>query len=318
MCVIIYLMKKIRCLICDNKKTTFFCRKKNFCYYYCSDCCTLFLYPLPSLNEIKKYYSSFTYQPESLTSPEKNKKRIKKIIASIKRLNKNGKKLLDIGSGDGEWLNIATKEKLICWGIEPSFPLYQQLKAKKIGKKLFNLTFEEFAKKFSQERFDFIILNHVIEHVRNPKQWLNQIEKILNKNGVVYIETPNLKSHLFHYEKKDYTFLTPPDHLWIFSPSSFETMIKKSSLKIRKINTYSHPSHFVGIIKRVLRRNQKSNQFVEKTNHKFSLDNKKLIKKNISSSIKILIFDQLIAPLLTPLLNFNNRGSILQLFIQKP
>jgi len=270
------------------------------------------------MNKIKKYYSSFTYQPESLNSPEKNKKRIKKIIASIRKLNKNGKKLLDIGSGDGEWINIATKEKLICWGIEPSFPLYQQLKAKKIGKKLFNLTFEEFAKKFPQERFDFIILNHVIEHVRNPKQWLHQIEKILNKNGVVYIETPNLKSHLFHYEKKDYTFLTPPDHLWIFSPSSFETMIKKSSLKIRKINTYSHPSHFVVIIKRLLRRNQKSNQFVEKTNHKFSLDNKKLIKKDISSSLKILIFDQLIAPLLTPLLNFNNRGSILQVFIQKP
>jgi 2-polyprenyl-3-methyl-5-hydroxy-6-metoxy-1,4-benzoquinol methylase len=270
------------------------------------------------MQKIKKYYSSFTYQPESLTSPEKNKKRIRKIISLIKKLNKNGKKLLDIGSGDGEWLNIATKEKLICWGIEPSFPLYQQLKAKKIGKRLFNLTFEEFAKKFSQEKFDFIILNHVIEHVRNPKQWFYQIEKILKKNGVVYIETPNLQSHLFHYERKDYTFLTPPAHLWIFSSSSFETMTKKSSLTIRKISTYSHPSHFVGIIKRVLRRNQIYIQFVKKTNRNSYIVIKKLIKKDISLSLKILIFDQLIAPLLTPLLNFNNRGSILQVFIQKP
>ncbi len=61
---------------------------------------------------------------------------------------------------------------------------------------------------FEDNKFDFVILNHVIEHVANPIKVLGELFRVVKPNGLVVLSAPD----------KDYTFdknraLTPYSHL---------------------------------------------------------------------------------------------------------
>lgn len=79
---------------------------------------------------------------------------------------------------------------------------------------------------FEDGSFDFIMLSHLIEHVKDWKALLLQLKRVLKKGGVIYIETPsqhtvNLPSKTNYIEKgflcttinfyDDQTHTTPTD-----------------------------------------------------------------------------------------------------------
>ncbi|MBI4009458.1 methyltransferase domain-containing protein, partial [Candidatus Roizmanbacteria bacterium] len=175
--------------------------------------------------------------------------------------------------------------------------------------------FDQYYAKYRTKRFDFITIIHTIEHVTDPQTMISKAIKLLNFGGILFIETPNLDSHLFYAEKLRYTFLTPPDHIWLFSLKSFKNMFKRlRGVKLEKISTYSYPEHFMGIIKsKLLITNYKLqiNVKLKNPNEKTNSQNKK------RKFIKYLLFDRLLAPLFTPLLNIGIKGSILELYISK-
>jgi len=53
-----------------------------------------------------------------------------------------------------------------------------------------NLTFYNLKKDRIEEKFDVIILSHVLEHVQNPEQILAQLTTYLNKDGFLIIAIP--------------------------------------------------------------------------------------------------------------------------------
>lgn len=62
---------------------------------------------------------------------------------------------------------------------------------------------------FTNGKFDFLICNHVIEHVANPIKLVRDVFRITRAGGTVVLSAPD----------KDYTYdqarpLTPFDHLW--------------------------------------------------------------------------------------------------------
>jgi len=64
-------------------------------------------------------------------------------------------------------------------------------------------------KPFPEGVFDFVILNHVLEHVANPVKTVREVFRICRRGGTVILSVPD----------KDYTFdrnraLTPWEHLW--------------------------------------------------------------------------------------------------------
>lgn len=308
----------IKCKICKNSnKIKFFTKKNKYSYYLCRFCQTLFLYPLPNKKKIKNYYENhFEYFKENDIQKKRVKKQAKKVIKILFKINPYGKTLLDIGSGYGHFLKEAKHNGLDVLGIEPSKILYRASVTHLPYIKVINTNFETFVKQNKNKKYDFITLIHVLEHLINPKKILEEVVKLLNKNGVLYIETPNMNSHLFNIEQANYTFLTPPDHLWIFSKKSIKTMLKNiNSVNLVKISTYSYPEHFMGIIKKIIK--QPSNYV--KFNHIKPKEafNAQITRKKNNNNLKFLIMDRFFAPIFTPLLNMGVYGSILELYIKK-
>ncbi len=306
-----------KCEICRHKKTKFFHKINNFSYYFCRNCGTLFLNPKPSQKFLENYYAKkFAY-----SAGEENEMLIRQraisILTKLKHLNPKGSSLLDIGSGYSFFIDEAKKLGFEVKGIEPSKELFRN-SVNYLTEFVNHETFEEFYLKNRNKKFDFITLIHVIEHVSNPIDTINKAIKLLKPRGILYIETPNLDSHLFYSEKYNYTFLTPPDHLWLFSQTSLKKILTKiPDIQIEKINTYSYPEHLMGIIKRKFQLSKskfQTNSSIQRTN---STNLKNLNLKFDSKFIKYIVLDKFLAPLLTPLLNIHTKGSILELYIRK-
>lgn len=294
-------------------------------YYCCDVCTTLFLYPKPSKQRLDDYYQkNFLY-----TAGETNEGAIRKraliIIKKLMSLNPGGSKLLDIGSGYGYFLDETRKFDLDVIGIEPNYSLAHG-SINQLIKSLHNTTFEQFFQRNSKNRYDFITLIHVIEHISNPEKIVQMACQLLSPGGILYIETPNLDSHLYRAEQDNYTFLTPPDHLWIFSKESFKKMLI-NNYYIKNISTYSYPEHFMGIIKTILKTSKKEPTQVVTAGHNQPLRLKVACQNNPLSLkkgrfidisyIKYLLFDRCMARLFYPLLNLKYYGSILELYIKK-
>ncbi|MBI2641279.1 class I SAM-dependent methyltransferase [Candidatus Roizmanbacteria bacterium] len=298
-----------RCEICQNSKTTFFHSLGKFSYYLCTRCRTLFLSPKPSNYQIKNYYSSqFTYD-----AAESNEVRIRKrahiTLTKLKKMNPKGESLLDIGSGYGFLLEESKKYGIKALGLEPAKKLYSRA-----HENTKNLSFDYYFKKNSKIRFDFITMIHLIEHVADPREIIQKARQLLSSKGILYIETPNLDSHLFYVEKYHYTFLTPPDHIWIFSSKSFSYLLKDEiNLSRLNISTYSYPEHFMGILKNTLKFKNTKNKADSIMRRAERLEKSKVTP----FSFKYLVLDKFIAPLLTPLLNIDNKGSILELYLKR-
>lgn len=94
---------------------------------------------------------------------------------------------------------------------------------------------------FGKERFDTIVLAHILEHVDNPNLALSQAKKYLSPGGVMIIDVPNGNS--LHRQigvklgiLKEKTELNEADlsigHQRVYTPESFRTEIKNAGLEI--------------------------------------------------------------------------------------
>ncbi len=228
-------------------------------------------------------------------------------------MNLTGKSLLDIGSGLGYFLDEAQKTGLDATGIEPS-KKFAALSRKLYRTNVINADLELFFKNNRHKKYDFITMINVIEHFNNPFKQIAIVSKLLKKDGILYLETPNYNSWLYMIEKEKYTFLTPPDHTYIFSSVSFSFLIKNdSSLKTRDTLTYSYPEHLMGILKNLLK--NKKNQILLNDSMQANKENNIAISK--SKTIKYMLFDKALSMISYKILNYFNYGSFLELYIRK-
>lgn len=309
------------CALCHKTNTNYYHTVNKFAYYVCSSCNTLFLHPQPTKQFLQKYYQKNFEYNVTPSQEQLIRKRATAIISKLKKMNPDGRMILDIGSGYGYFLDEAQKQGLDTTGIEPSALLTKTSIKHLIKVNIFRGALDDYWKKYrhNDNKFDFITLIHVIEHIKKPSEMIQQAFDMLDKNGVLYIETPNLDSHLFNAEQHSYTFLTPPDHLWIFSNLSLTTIMKPFSLHIASIctRTFSLPEHFMGVIKNVLNKPMREHLSINNSKRTKEVEKNVLRKYNPLKLVTYFIFDKCIAHLLYRLMNISNKGSILELYIKK-
>lgn len=94
-------------------------------------------------------------------------------------------KILDFGCGEGLMIQ-KFNENFVAYGLEPELEARNTGIAK--GLKIFS-TIKEIA--MQSLKFDIITLFHVIEHIYEPTQLMEDIRDLLNPKGFCVVETPN-------------------------------------------------------------------------------------------------------------------------------
>lgn len=148
------------------------------------------------------------------------------IDAGMRHLPKmaQGRQLLDIGCGNGEFLLRARSAGWQVTGLDFDPKAVEAATSKGLNVKLCGPdTLEE-----SSSQFDAITMAHVIEHVHNPLQMLKASHQLLKPGGFLWIETPNLNSTGHSHYGRNWRGLEPPRHLTIFTETSLVAALEES------------------------------------------------------------------------------------------
>lgn len=113
------------------------------------------------------------------------------------------KNLLDLGTLDGSFpITIATHFGIPCSGVDLTKDGIALAKARveKLGIKHVNFwqgAVEEQLRGFEAHSFDMITAFELLEHVKDPKLLLKEIDRVLAPGGSVLISTPDFESPLY-------------------------------------------------------------------------------------------------------------------------
>ena len=88
--------------------------------------------------------------------------------------------------------------------------------------------------KITNEFYDVIVVSHLIEHIRNGEQVIKELCKKLKIGGVIYIETPSLKTINLPSGEGFSNFYDDHTHIRIYSPMEILKTLNFSEMKILK------------------------------------------------------------------------------------
>jgi SAM-dependent methyltransferase len=85
---------------------------------------------------------------------------------------------------------------------------------------------------------DVIVLLDVIEHLPQPRDTLDLCSRHLNPGGVIVISTGDFASMVARFSGPRWRLMTPPQHLWYFTPQSMRRMSAELGFAVEHID---HP-----------------------------------------------------------------------------
>jgi len=226
------------CPVCKGK-TSFLYEKKlegsAFSIFRCADCGLGFVNPIPTNEELQSFYEKNYYNSNSAwgyhTPYEELESGLKKIYKKL--LSKCGhrlstysvKRVLDVGCAYGYFLDVA-KEELqpeVTVGLDVTSESASVVLEK--GHFFVSGLFEDSDLPFKQ--FDLIFMGDVFEHLRNPEAAAKKLSDMLSSNGLLILTTVNFKSWLARFLGSKWRLMTPPEHLFFWTPQSIKLLFGK-------------------------------------------------------------------------------------------
>ena len=96
------------------------------------------------------------------------------------------------------------------------------------------------------ETFDFIMMNHSLEHMEKQKEVLDKVCKLLDDNGTLMIRIPLADSMAFSRYKENWFQLDAPRHYYLHTVKSLNILCHEAGLKIKSIQFDSEGRHLLG------------------------------------------------------------------------
>ena len=262
------------CKICSNTtnnkfhqvKEMMFGFRDSFTYLECNACGCLQLVNPPS--NLSKYYPAQQYYSFNTIADNGIKRVVKKYLLKrllkyylgqytiigkilsnhyeyarkyawvkhIKNVSFNAR-VLDIGSGSGKYLlelyQVGFKN---ITGIDPYNPKIIQLNK---DVTIFNYDISQV-----KDKYDFIILNHSLEHMEDQDFIFMQLKRVLNINGKILVRIPITGGEAWEKYGVYWYQIDAPRHFFIHSLSSFTQLITQHGFQIDSFQFDSNDYQF--------------------------------------------------------------------------
>jgi len=218
------------CLVCKGKKVHYDFSIEKFRVEECADCGFMRLNPQPTDGELAKRdsenYSIFNNDiPRQLHTAKLKSSTADHYLDLLESYVGGPLKgnLLEIGCGHGDFLARAVARGLTVTGVEYSKHAVA-IAARKIGKLDRVICGEIKEVAALGERYDFIVFADVLERVRDPNEFLQQVHALLVEGGIAGVIVPSLDSFSAKLMKNKWVEFKP-EHLWYFSNATLRRLL---------------------------------------------------------------------------------------------
>jgi len=222
--------------------------ERTFDIYWCADDQFGKVLPTPSPEvmkihyDVNDYYTRRSQSSEEVDTALSTPSLISKIAFRFdrgledsngyiaKRLGPKPKKILEIGCGNGDKIKSLSQYGHACTGIEPDPNCFSR--QPDFDLRVVDGTAEDPPRSLAGEKFDAVIMNHVLEHTRDPIRAIKNAKNFLTPNGFTFFEVPNIQCVAAQLSPLTWAHLDVPRHLNHFTDKSLRTTVQKAWLTL--------------------------------------------------------------------------------------
>lgn len=205
----------------------------------CAGCGTGRLHPLPGPAEIAAFYPPRYYGDlgSKFAAPIEVLVRFvaRRHVAFLAEGLKPGARVLDVGCGRGVTLAGLADRGLEAHGFEISSDAAQGVDPRahlRIAPSL-----EE--ADYPNAHFDAIVVWHVLEHVRDPRQTLETVRRLAKPGARLVVAVPNLSSLQAQWAGPGWFHLDLPRHLHHFPLAALRALLERTGFAVRSEHHFS-------------------------------------------------------------------------------
>ena len=220
------------------------CNANNINIIDCKICGFKHAIPLPSVDELSKFYKEKYYELERKINYAEKQKEQENWWGRIyserceKFNNILGERghILDIGCGPGFFMKKAQDLGWKATGIEPSHKA-SNYAIDNLGLDIYNINIESIDEcNFELKSYDVIYSHGVLEHMRKPNLFFSNAKKYLKDGGLLFYSVANdfspLQNIMIENSSIDPWWVVPPEHLNYFDKLSAESIAINNGFNI--------------------------------------------------------------------------------------
>jgi SAM-dependent methyltransferase len=198
----------------------------------CEGCQVLGTWPPPSVDDSSSEIFELSYAGERLSRRKQWIYEARQRLAWIETWAADGV-LLEIGSATGEFVEEATAIGYEAIGVEPS--KWATDIARRSGSEVFCGSLTDWRAEYAGFTVDAIAMFHVLEHLEDPVEVLEECRSVLADDGRLFIEVPNgwsraAKSLDPTWDPWQFGF-----HYWHYTPPALQVLLERAGLQILEL-----------------------------------------------------------------------------------
>jgi 2-polyprenyl-3-methyl-5-hydroxy-6-metoxy-1,4-benzoquinol methylase len=215
------------CHLCDRlvPEGQVYARKNEWSYLRCPSCGLILLHPVPNEPTLRSFYND-NYQVDFKDYIKNVRRSSRSALDDLRKQFPGRGKLLEIGCSYGGFLSEARRDGWQVTGVELSENAAGYAREQQ-GLRVFSGSFHN-KLGLVGERYEAVVLFHVIEHMSDPIQFLKDCRRAMKPGGLLVLKTPNAASLVARLAGSFWQWVSPPAHLYLYSPKTLQSLLKKT------------------------------------------------------------------------------------------
>jgi SAM-dependent methyltransferase len=210
------------CLVCRGTRARVLFRKGGKDFVRCEACGLVWLDPMPTAAEVAAYYEQ-SYR-DGIYEPYAAAETIRRLIAQHRlaaiRPHVRPGRWLDVGAATGHFVEAAVLAGMTAEGCELSGRAVESARAR--GLTMHHAAVEDFT---PEAAYDTITAFDVLEHLREPRAFLDHLRRWLAPGGTLAMTLPDVSSIYPRLMGRHWFYYAPSDHLHYFDPRTIARLL---------------------------------------------------------------------------------------------
>jgi 2-polyprenyl-3-methyl-5-hydroxy-6-metoxy-1,4-benzoquinol methylase len=258
-----------KCYVCQSENLTKVQDRDGFMHLICNDCLLKRVHPdhlVPSTYAYTDAYFNGTMfhqtagrigYNENYADPSTSHRTtnynsyIKKIIRYCGVGQMERLRILDFGCGYGVFLRTVAQQmdgKVEVQGVEIDPEVCKKATLQLAGAKVYCVDLKVDTGVVPRDYFDVITMLDVIEHLDDPRVYLQRLAECADTSGYLLLSTPNIESLNARLYGDRWILHGAPYHTYYFGPRSIRILLEQTGWKVETIfteRTIFHNEHYV-------------------------------------------------------------------------